>query len=394
MRAWRWQPVSPYRAGATLVLLGIGAMLLLAALSTRSDTGERSQPVPVVGHDVDPTWSPDGSRIAFTRRYYFRYGHFPREIWVVGLDGTREQRVTPAGATDKEWTDASDPLWSPDGRQIAYQLYTYTATSPDEVRTNEAGGLRVVAADGTGERALTTNIWDYPTSWSRDGRRILFVRSRDLYTVDVRTRRVTRVTRSRRIYKAASAQLSADGRWLAADTRMSVEVPNGDEYRMLDVLRLAGRRWGPVGRDDSGDDSRLTFAWAPRGARLAFASDFRLFVTTPNGKPRRVPSSRKVDAVAWSPNGSQLLWTKLGKSTMYVADADDGRRRRAIVTPQTLAALAGDRASRPDDLELVDIRPSWAGRQVAFPLRFPCNRSGIHVVDVRSRAIRRLTNRC
>jgi dipeptidyl aminopeptidase/acylaminoacyl peptidase len=71
--------------------------------------------------DTNPDWSPDGSRIVFSRAP----STGAHSIWTVEPDGTGLRRLTPycppgAGipkcAADDGW-----PVWSPDGNHIAFQ---------------------------------------------------------------------------------------------------------------------------------------------------------------------------------------------------------------------------------------------------------------------------------
>jgi Tol biopolymer transport system component len=58
------------------------------------------------GKDGDPSWSPDGTRIVFTRN---------GEVWLMNADGNGKVRLT----TNNEGNDA-DPVYSPDGTRIAF----------------------------------------------------------------------------------------------------------------------------------------------------------------------------------------------------------------------------------------------------------------------------------
>lgn len=82
---------------------------------------------------VDPEWSPDGSKIAFTRG--------PADassIWVMNADGSGARAVTTGGRDDM------DPAWSRDGRWICYVRGALSEPV-----------IHAVRADGTGDRVLT-----------------------------------------------------------------------------------------------------------------------------------------------------------------------------------------------------------------------------------------------
>lgn len=63
-------------------------------------------------YDTAPTWSPDGSRIAFMSQRDKRSG-----IYIVGATGGAEIRILPQGAND------SEPNWSPNAQLIAFSSY-------------------------------------------------------------------------------------------------------------------------------------------------------------------------------------------------------------------------------------------------------------------------------
>src|SRR5437016_7102050 len=61
--------------------------------------------------DSDPAWSPDGSKVAFTRRYPGT-GH--RAVFVVNANGAALRRITPANL------EAAEPAWAPGGKRLAF----------------------------------------------------------------------------------------------------------------------------------------------------------------------------------------------------------------------------------------------------------------------------------
>jgi Tol biopolymer transport system component len=71
-----------------------------------ADGTDLTQLTDSAAHDFDPSWSPDGSRIAFRSE---RSGD--PEIWIMNADGSDQHRLA-AGLS---------PAWSPDGSKIAYQ---------------------------------------------------------------------------------------------------------------------------------------------------------------------------------------------------------------------------------------------------------------------------------
>jgi Tol biopolymer transport system component len=90
------------------------------------------------GIDLWPTWSPDGSRLAYSRGRYDDEGHFHHDLAVNA--GTTAEKVLVTGGEE-----ALLPTWSPDGTQIAF-----SAMSQIWVMSTGGGQPRQVTIDALG----------------------------------------------------------------------------------------------------------------------------------------------------------------------------------------------------------------------------------------------------
>lgn len=125
----------------------------------RVTTGEGVQ-------DTSPTWSPDGSMIAFSSN---REGF--SDIWVVRADGTGLRQLTDL--SEQGVDSAGLPAWSPDGSVIAFRRSPLEASEEPELQ-----GIWAVEVDSGELLELTSgpSILDEDPSWSPDGRRLAFSR--------------------------------------------------------------------------------------------------------------------------------------------------------------------------------------------------------------------------
>jgi Tol biopolymer transport system component len=100
------------------------------------------------------------------------------EIWTMGADGSNQTRVLPALG---DGVDYSLPAWSPDGKRIAYTVWTNKGGLAQNVRNDEqTAAIWTMAADGTDRRLVvdgaTEDAQDWIAAWSPDGNWIAFSR--------------------------------------------------------------------------------------------------------------------------------------------------------------------------------------------------------------------------
>lgn len=133
--------------------------------------------------DRGPRWSPDGKRIAFfSNRAGRRW-----EIWTISPDGSNLQQMTRGETVDSIW-----PVWSPDGRSLAYSIFgknpfLMTVGRPWDQQSPQA------LPSPSGQQEVFS-VW----SWSPDGRQLAgFVQQDSAYTglaaVDLKRSQLTRL---------------------------------------------------------------------------------------------------------------------------------------------------------------------------------------------------------
>jgi dipeptidyl aminopeptidase/acylaminoacyl peptidase len=178
--------------------------------------------------DEDPTWSPDGRRIAFVSRQTPE----PREVGntdIFVIDA--RSGATPRRLTDFPGPDGGRPTWSPDGQLIAFlrgdepRYYAYQQTS-----------LALVPSDGGAVRIVTTSL-DRPIfapRFSADGASILALvaddREQYLARVRIRDGAVERAVAGKRVVSGYST----------AGTRTAVLTSTPD--RPFEIFAADGSR--------------------------------------------------------------------------------------------------------------------------------------------------------
>ena len=235
-------------------------------------------------------------------------------------DGSDLARVTNEAAQGR-W--AAHPTWSPDGTEIAYTVIWHR----DGPHRSE---IYVTDATGKATRPLTTtpdgkSSWQ--ASWSPDGKQIAFVSDRDenpdLYTMSIDGGGLRRLTHTAGEDKHSwNPWWSPDGRQIAFNSNSS----GNDEIYVIDLNTSQVRALTATAGE--GKES-WTPAWSPSGKEIAFASNRggrdEIYVMDADGSNPRRLNVQTVGRPTWSPDGRKLIFqarVESNREAVYVVNLD------------------------------------------------------------------------
>ncbi len=340
-------------AAAVVLLLALFASGLLVA-RTLIPSGGTSQSGPVAS-------TTRGGQIAFASD---RSGIY--QIYTVFADGTNLRQLTSGP------DDHTSPIWSPDGKSIAYfQTRFFPPAHSYGLFTGPPGAwppisIYVMNADGSNARDLTpTAIRSFHNlSWSPDSTQLAFECSRDgssetdgqICVLNVDGSGIKRIAPEN--ISMTNPIWSPDGRWIAASGQQSpsqpyeiyLVSPGSGEWRKLatDVTSIVGFVWSPDGSQlaivqsqpvgstaygtitvvnvdgsgqhdiNVGDSLPSDLVWSPDGTRILFnatvpgtaRAGVDVVNTDGTGLREVVPEETGVISVAWSPDGQAIAYTR------------------------------------------------------------------------------------
>jgi len=253
-----------------------------------------------MSYDWNPSWSPDGSQLAFVSdRLAGEINETMEQIdgeWVIRVEEIlAEVDIWRMDADGKNWLNLTDnatgvdggPSWSPDGSRIAFH---------SDLGEHDSTEIYVMDADGSDQRRLTSlggSNWD--PKWTPDGQLLVFaghLREWSLHTISPESADVEipkqvgsgwKPVWSPQGDRITFAKKSDAGFW-------DIYVMDADGTNIVQLTANAGDNNQPV--------------WSPSGDQIAFSSsrssleEFIIYVMNANGE-NQISTGQSGFASSW-----------------------------------------------------------------------------------------------
>ncbi|MEN6521179.1 MAG: hypothetical protein ABFD46_08530 [Armatimonadota bacterium] len=181
-------------------------------------------------------------------------------------------------------TEDKQPIWSPDGKRIAFVSNRLLPENAPDGSSN----IWVVDVDGSNMQQITYQGSNQFPSWSPDGQKIIFQSGKSIWQVDVDTKKFMQLAGGTRGWYAPDWHPKNPGKVVCA---YQTQVSNDNDLAVINPMTILTRESGTqTVRDRPGSDDMPR--WSKDGTRIAFigrktdaagTDNFYLMTTNPDG---------------------------------------------------------------------------------------------------------------
>ena len=177
------------------------------------------------------------------------------DLYVMNDDGTHRRKITH-NTTTKD----TDPRWSPDGTKITFTRFM------DKERIQTSSEVFIINANGTKLQRLThNNIADGYPSWAPDGQHIAFTSrpggKSNVFVIELTSQTVTQLTGIEDEERSVAPDWSPDGTQITFER--FIRIKNGINPKTIYVMSADGQHPRPI-LPDPHRNGPPTFRFFPR----------------------------------------------------------------------------------------------------------------------------------
>lgn len=281
-----------------------------------------------------PVWSHDGKQIAFRSSR----DRDSVELYVMQVDGSKSRRLTQPNPRSR-FSRVAAAIWSPDDRRLAYVLEDEDGSTLFVVNSDGSGQKRLPIVsgrpNGTKWEGLSVDRVDRLLGWLPDGRILVvtesFTRKRTLYSILPDGTALTPLTEN-----VAEALLSPDQNQIAMTTRGGLIIKDLKSNTIRSISSYGGYSGHQVFSINRGMISGTV--WSPDSKQIAYvvtatsamnsAGPSELWVVNADGTGgRRLTTEAAVPV--WSPDGKYIIFRKLQWDLYFIRADGSGERHIA-----------------------------------------------------------------